>query len=101
MTRLAVIAALPQELECLNSLRRSTDAVAIRSGIGPERATAAAEAAIEAEAGALLSFSFAGGLADYRPGSVIVPEQVLWDDNSLSRLPGDGSQHCRYERQPS
>ncbi len=84
MSRLAVIAALPQELECLNSMRRPTDAVAIRSGIGPERATATAEAAIEADAGALLSFGFAGGLAGYRPGSVIVPEQVLWNDDSFA-----------------
>jgi adenosylhomocysteine nucleosidase len=73
------IAALA--LECASLRRQSPRAerwLVVQSGPGAARAEAAARRAIDAGAGLLVSWGFAGGLAaSVVPGSVVAPRRVL------------------------
>jgi adenosylhomocysteine nucleosidase len=71
----AVIAALALERVALDATPRSASRIDVRqSGPGPERAKAAARAAIAAGANALVAWGLAGGLvAGIRPGDVVLP----------------------------
>jgi nucleoside phosphorylase len=72
--RVAVIAALALERAGLDAARATVPIEIQQSGPGPDRAQAAARAAIAAGAKALVAWGLAGGLvADIRPGDVVLP----------------------------
>jgi len=73
VTEPCVITALKSEFACLDG-----SANVILSGIGPERAAAAAERAIADGAPGLISFGIAGGLdAAVRAGDVVLADAVV------------------------
>lgn len=75
-----LIAALAAELGCLPT-RRDRAWAATRCGPGPASAAAAARAAVQAGAGGLLLWGFAGGLAEHLAcGAIVLPRQVRGSD---------------------
>lgn len=75
MSDLLIAAPLSIEAALISSAARG--ARVRRTGMGPERATAAAERLAQAPGGALLVLGFCGGLdAESVPGEVIVAESV-------------------------
>lgn len=88
MKRIGIITALTQEAACLTEsvpepeqpTPLDDDFLIIVSGAGAERASRAAARLIDAGAGALISFGFAGALAEHLDtGHVLVPDGIVTD----------------------
>ena len=81
-----IVTALVSEAACIHrplpepgtAVQVDENFLLIISGMGAQRARLAATRAIDAGAGALLSFGFAGALADELvPGDVLVPGEII------------------------
>ena len=95
MTRVGLIVALPGEKRTLTNARipsgrflhLNENALICVSGVGPEKAAAAAAMLINAGCGALLSWGCAAAIgADLKPGDLIVPEEILAADGSVCHV---------------
>ena len=107
MTRVGLIVALPGEKRTLTNARipsgrflhLNDNTLICVSGVGPEKAAAAAALLVNAGCGALLSWGCAAAIAaDLNPGDLIVPEVIcgangsvyhadlIWRNNLLDRL---------------
>ena len=79
--KVAVVIALGIEANILKTLRGGVQNSSIdlyQCGPGAARATEAARAAVEAGAGALVSWGLAGGLVpELAPGTVLLPKRIL------------------------
>ncbi len=92
MPDIGVVAALPRELATLGagagragSFHRADGWCAAVSGIGAERAQAAASRLLEAGVVGLVSWGTAGGLRDaFRPGDVLLAERVAWPGDAVT-----------------
>jgi adenosylhomocysteine nucleosidase len=102
MTRLGIVAALADEVRVLTkktvsagSVEPLNDNVLVTlSGIGSQRAQAAARALLDHGANTLLSFGSAAALdPGLAPGSLLLPKTVIADDRS--QIPVDRDWHER------
>ncbi|HSR12833.1 MAG TPA: purine phosphorylase [Thermodesulfobacteriota bacterium] len=105
-----IVAALLPEARILSSDKFSggqlvclrPDVLVIISGIGAERARAAALRLIEKGAHALLSWGCAGGLAPHLlPGSVVIPEKIFGSDGSVYSCDESWTRRVCGKLQPS
>ena len=102
MSFLGIVAALPEEAECLTGVRpvpgcqlRISASVWLKlSGIGAARAARSASVLVEQGASALLSWGGAAGLTpNLGPGDLLVPARVITSDGKI--LPIDVDWHRR------
>jgi adenosylhomocysteine nucleosidase len=97
IVKIAFVAALA--LECASLRRQSKRApswLVVQSGPGPVRAARAAEQAIDAGAGVLVSWGLAGGLSpSVAPGTVVLARRVLSPHGEA--WPADAVWHARLE----
>lgn len=90
-------ALLGRQARAAGHVARTDGAAVLVGGIGPERATRAAERLLAEGARALASFGIAGGLDPaLAAGALIVPEQVLAADHTV--LDADAEWHARLVR---
>jgi len=105
--KLGISAALPGELQCLTRkipppgpgqpFELGRGVIAIHSGIGPEKALAAAHALLENGATAILSWGCATALEEgLKPGSLYLPQTIFHCDGRES--PVHKSWHERLSR---
>ncbi|MBL7491378.1 4-hydroxy-3-methylbut-2-enyl diphosphate reductase [Frankia sp. AgB1.9] len=84
-SRLAVAAALRLEALAAGRSGLPTDAVVVRTGMGPERASRANQAVRAAKPDAVAVVGLGGGLAPgVRPGDVIVASEVRTGDGTVT-----------------
>lgn len=91
--KLGISAAMPGELQCLTRkippsgqpFELAEGVIAIHSGMGPEKALAAAHALLDAGATAILSWGCATALDDgLRPGTLLLPQFIIRHDGRKS-----------------
>lgn len=102
MNQIGIVVALPNELRTLTkrdipigSWERISDYLLVAvSGIGPDRATAAARMLLANGANVLLSWGCAAGLDKHlKAGNLVIPKQIMSSDGS--RIQTDRGWHRR------
>lgn len=106
MTQVGIITALPEELGTITDQRIGKGAwkrlgpqlLIAHSGIGPQRAVAAAQQLLDNGANGLLCWGCAAGLDNYlKPGALLLPSQLITGDGQSIKTDAQRRQrllHC-------